>query len=74
MDKSKNLISFVEDRPGQDRAYRVSAKKLQSEFGASPKIKLYDGIKSTVDWYLENVYWWKKLPFDKIKNPTPWVK
>jgi dTDP-glucose 4,6-dehydratase len=74
MKKSNKLINFVEDRPGQDRRYKINSNLIQKEFEYKPKMKGIQSIQSTVDWYLSNIGWWKNLPFDKIKNPTPWIK
>lgn len=72
MNKSKNLINFVADRPGQDQGYRVNANLIKKEIGFKPKINPKYAIQSTIDWYVENEKWWKSIPFEEIKNPTPW--
>ena len=74
MKKSNELIKYVEDRPGQDRRYKINSKLIQNELGYKPKMKGIESIQSTVDWYLSNKDWWKNIPFKKIKNPTPWIK
>ena len=74
MNKSIKLISFVDDRPGQDRRYSVNDSLIKHDLGFSPKINIELGLKNTIDWYLKNQDWWKKLSFSKIKNPTPWKK
>ncbi len=55
------LIEFVKDRPGHDFRYAIDASKIKSELGWSPKIKGFDGLEATVDWYLENRWWWKAI-------------
>ncbi len=52
-----NLITFVEDRPGHDERYAMDFSKLHHELGWSPKTKLNDGLKQTVEWYLNNQAW-----------------
>ena len=52
--KPESLISFVEDRKGHDYRYAIDPTKLKTEFGWEPKTKFEDGIKKTIDWYLEN--------------------
>jgi len=37
-----------------------------------PKYSFSDGLKETVEWYLENEWWWKSLVDEKILHPTPW--
>ena len=50
----KQLVSFVEDRPGHDQRYALSSKKIRDTIKWSPKISFDDGIKETVKWYVEN--------------------
>lgn len=74
MKKSNDLISFVPDRPGQDKAYRINSNKIKSELGFKPIIKHDVGINSTVSWYISNKNWWSNLNFSQIKDPVPWIK
>lgn len=60
-DNSKNLITFVKDRPGHDRRYAMDISKVKNEFGWEPKNNQKDGLEKTVNWYLENKSWWTKL-------------
>ena len=60
-DSYKDLIKYVEDRPGHDKRYAINAKKIKDELAWSPSIKFEDGIKNTVDWYLDNDKWWKSI-------------
>jgi len=55
--KSKELIQFVEDRKGHDYRYAIDASKMEKELGWKPKTKFEDGIKKTIQWYLENKEW-----------------
>ncbi|MAV63786.1 MAG: dTDP-glucose 4,6-dehydratase, partial [Candidatus Marinimicrobia bacterium] len=64
--KSSNLISYVEDRPGHDKRYSINSEKLLNELNWKPKIKFKDGLKTTVKWYLTNFSWWE--PIIKINN------
>jgi dTDP-glucose 4,6-dehydratase len=54
---SRKLISFVKDRPGHDRRYAIDAGKIQRELGWTPAHKFEDGIRETVEWYIENQPW-----------------
>ncbi len=57
----KELIMFVEDRPGHDRRYAIDASKIKHELGWTPKETFDSGIRKTVEWYLENRWWWQPL-------------
>lgn len=59
--KPETLIEFVTDRKGHDRRYAIDATKIETELGWKPKTKFEDGLKKTIDWYLENRAWWEKL-------------
>jgi dTDP-glucose 4,6-dehydratase len=54
---SRNLITFVKDRPGHDRRYAIDASKIQNELGWVPAHKFEQGIRETVQWYLDNQVW-----------------
>ena len=58
---SRRLISFVTDRPGHDRRYAIDAAKIQRELGWTPAHKFEDGIRETVQWYLDNQAWVKAV-------------
>jgi len=73
LEKSDDLIEFVEDRPGHDFRYSMNSDKLRNELDWKPKINFNDGLKNTIDWYLSNPQWWKDLS-EKIFEHTPWKK
>ncbi len=54
-------IVFVKDRPGHDRRYAIDSSKLQRELGWRPQVDFETGIARTVDWYLENQAWVKRV-------------
>jgi dTDP-glucose 4,6-dehydratase len=54
---SRNLITFVKDRPGHDRRYAINATKIKEELGWVPAHKFEQGIRETVRWYLDNQAW-----------------
>ena len=58
---ARRLIEFVEDRPGHDRRYAVDHSKITHELGWTPAHSMQDGLKQTVDWYLQNRDWLAKL-------------
>jgi dTDP-glucose 4,6-dehydratase len=53
-DMDESMIEFVEDRAGHDFRYAISSKKIQGELGWKPTIEFEVGLKSTVEWYLNN--------------------
>ncbi len=59
--KSEDLITYVKDRAGHDKRYAIDPTKIQTELGWSPQVKFKDGIKTTVQWYLDNRQWWEDL-------------
>ncbi|HEV2436336.1 MAG TPA: dTDP-glucose 4,6-dehydratase [Verrucomicrobiae bacterium] len=58
---SRKLISFVKDRPGHDRRYAIDASKIQRKLGWTPAHKFEQGIRETVQWYLDNQVWVKAV-------------
>ncbi len=57
---SRELISFVKDRPGHDRRYAIDASKIERELGWTPAHDFESGIRATVQWQLENQDWVRK--------------
>jgi len=53
----RDLIRFVNDRPGHDRRYAMDARKIERELGWKPKETFETGIRKTVSWYLQNDDW-----------------
>ena len=53
----RNQIAFVTDRPGHDRRYAIDAGKLANELGWRPAQTFESGIRSTVQWFLDNPEW-----------------
>ena len=54
---SEKLITFVKDRAGHDLRYAIDATKIKNDLGWEPSIRFEDGLRKTVDWYLENSQW-----------------
>ncbi|HIZ28853.1 MAG TPA: dTDP-glucose 4,6-dehydratase [Candidatus Adamsella sp.] len=59
--KDESSIKYVEDRLGHDRRYAIDSSKIQNELGWHPSVTFEEGIKITIDWYLNNQDWIKRL-------------
>ena len=57
----RDLIEFVNDRPGHDRRYALDTSKIEMELGWFPEKSFKKGLLSTVKWYLENNSWWRDI-------------
>ena len=66
--KPESLITFVDDRPGHDLRYAVDPEKIHRELGWSPATDFYDGIRSTIRWYLDHQKWWKDILSGRYKE------
>jgi dTDP-glucose 4,6-dehydratase len=53
----RNLITYVQDRPGHDRRYAIDARKIMHELGWKPAAEFESGLRKTVRWYLERGDW-----------------
>ena len=71
MNKSEDLIEFVEDRPGHDFRYSMDSQKTKKELNWQTKVNFEEGIKKSVNWYLSNREWWKNIVKNSL-NQTPW--
>ena len=59
--KGEELIQYVKDRPGHDRRYAIDNSKITRELGWAPEYTFEEGIRETIDWYVENRDWWEKI-------------
>lgn len=59
--RRRSLIKFVADRPGHDKRYAIDATKIKRELGFSPRETFESGLKKTVQWYLDNQPWVKRV-------------
>jgi dTDP-glucose 4,6-dehydratase len=57
--KSEELIKFVDDRLGHDKRYAINASKIERKLKFKPKTSFETGILKTVEWYVNNEYWWR---------------
>jgi dTDP-glucose 4,6-dehydratase len=70
MNKSEDLIEFVEDRPGHDVRYSLNSSKIRNKLNWKEKTGFEEGIRKTVEWYLSNLNLFKNN-LDTL-NQTPW--
>lgn len=61
MGKDESSIKYVQDRLGHDKRYAICNDKIQSELGWEPSLTFEEGIKITIDWYLNNQEWMKAI-------------
>ncbi|MEA4836628.1 MAG: dTDP-glucose 4,6-dehydratase [Anaeromusa sp.] len=66
--KSEALIKHVSDRLGHDRRYAIDAAKISEQLGWKPIYTFESGIKETVQWYLDNQEWWKRVKSGDYQN------
>ena len=68
MNKSEDLITFVNDRPGHDLRYAIDSTKVEKELGWKLTHDFESGIKETVDWYLNNQEWINDIKSGEYKK------
>lgn len=67
MGKDESSIKYVEDRLGHDRRYAIANDKITSELGWKPSLTFEEGIKITIDWYLNNQNWIQSIENKKAR-------
>jgi len=73
MNKSEDLIEFVDKRPGEDERYSLDSSKIQNELKWNCKIDFDRGINITIQWYLNNKSWWKDINISKLRQIS-WIR
>ena len=68
LNKSEDLIQFVTDRPGHDLRYAIDSTKSEQELGWDRTYTFEDGIKETVEWYVNNQDWINDIKSGNYKN------
>ena len=66
--KDESLITYVKDRPGHDMRYAIDPTKIKNELGWYPETTFDEGIKRTVEWYLQNEDWWQNIVSGEYMN------
>ena len=64
----RDLIVFVTDRPGHDQRYAIDASKIKASLGWMPEENFDTGIVKTVQWYLDNEWWWQPIRSQKYSG------
>lgn len=67
-DRRRSLVTFVTDRPGHDLRYAIDASKARTELGWEPSMTFEEGLRRTVQWYLDNESWWRPLVGDRYQG------
>jgi dTDP-glucose 4,6-dehydratase len=57
----RDLITFVQDRPGHDRRYAIDPAKIETELGWCAVESFETGLRKTVRWYMDNRAWWAPI-------------
>jgi dTDP-glucose 4,6-dehydratase len=70
LNKPKELVQFVEDRPGHDMRYDIDNSYIKQQLGWQPSISFEEGMARTVEWYKNNSDWWQsyKERFDLMRD------
>ena len=68
LDKPETLIKHVTDRKGHDMRYAIDPTKIHNALGWLPETKFADGIKMTIQWYLDNKEWWETIISGEYQN------
>lgn len=66
--KPETLITHVTDRKGHDMRYAIDPTKIHQELGWLPETKFQDGIRMTIQWYLDHKPWWENIVNGEYQN------
>ena len=66
--KPESLITYVTDRKGHDQRYAIDSAKIHGELGWLPETMFKDGIRKTIQWYLDNQEWWETIRSGEYMN------
>jgi len=73
LDKSHSMIEYVGDRPGHDKRYSINCSKIENETNWKPQYEFDSALNDTVQWYLNNQFWWEPLVNENALHPQPWT-
>ena len=66
--KPESLITYVKDRLGHDRRYAIDASRIMEELGWKPSVTFEQGMRKTIDWYLKNDAWLRRVVSGDYQN------
>jgi dTDP-glucose 4,6-dehydratase len=66
--KPRSLVNHVKDRPGHDRRYAIDSSRTTAALGWTPRVGFHEGLRATVDWYVENTGWWTRVKTGAYKR------
>ena len=66
--KPESLITHVADRKGHDMRYAIDPTKIHNELGWLPETMFKDGIRLTIQWYLDHKEWWENIVNGEYQN------
>lgn len=61
LDSFRDLIKFIDDRPGHDRRYAINAMRIEQDLNWKPHETFESGLRKTIIWFIENESWWKSV-------------
>ncbi|MBD3368766.1 dTDP-glucose 4,6-dehydratase [Candidatus Fermentibacteria bacterium] len=64
----RDLVSFVDDRPGHDRRYALDVSRVSEELGWRPEVGFQEGLRRTAQWYMENREWWEEIKSGRFRE------
>ncbi len=64
----RDLITYVNDRPGHDQRYAIDSSKIERELGWKPAERFETGLRKTVRWYLDHPEWWQEIRSGKYRG------
>jgi len=68
--KPESLIRYVTDRPGHDLRYAIDPSKISRELGWLPTTAFEDGLRLTIQWFIDNCSWWENILSGKYRSET----
>ncbi|MDO5156065.1 MAG: dTDP-glucose 4,6-dehydratase [Eubacteriales bacterium] len=71
--KDEDLIKFVEDRKGHDLRYAIDSTKIMRQLAWRPQVEFEDGIRKTIQWYVDHQDWWKDILSGEYVKKNDWI-
>ncbi len=68
MGRGKELVRYVEDRPGHVVRHAVDSSRLRTRLGWCPKLSFDAAMRSSIRWYVDNEAWWRPLKSGEYKR------